>query len=44
MESNSVTGKINISENTFQLVKNHFACKYRGEIQVKKQGDENVLC
>jgi class 3 adenylate cyclase len=25
MESNSVTGKINISENTFQLVKNHFA-------------------
>jgi class 3 adenylate cyclase len=29
MESNSVTGKINISENTFQLVKNHFACKYR---------------
>jgi class 3 adenylate cyclase len=24
MESNSVTGKINISENTFQLVKNHF--------------------
>jgi class 3 adenylate cyclase len=38
MESNSVTGKINISENTFQLVKNHFACKYRGEIQVKNKG------
>jgi class 3 adenylate cyclase len=37
MESNSVTGKINISENTFQLVKNHFACKYRGEIQVKNK-------
>jgi hypothetical protein len=44
MESNSVTGKINISENTFQLVKNHFACKYRGEIQVKTGHDENVLC
>jgi class 3 adenylate cyclase len=37
MESNSVTGKINISEN-IQLVKNHFACKYRGEIQVKNKG------
>jgi class 3 adenylate cyclase len=37
MESNSVTGKINISENTFQLVKS-FACKYRGEIQVKNKG------
>jgi class 3 adenylate cyclase len=36
MESNSVTGKINISENTFQLVKNHFTCKYR--IQVKNKG------
>jgi class 3 adenylate cyclase len=33
MESNSVTGKINISENTFQLVKNHFTCKYRGQIK-----------
>lgn len=38
MESNSVTGKINISENTFQLVKNHFTCKYRGQIQVKNKG------
>jgi hypothetical protein len=44
MESNSVTGKINISENTFQLVKNHFTCKYRGQIQVKKGHDENVFC
>jgi class 3 adenylate cyclase len=35
MESNSVTGKINISENTFQLVKNHFTCK--GQIQVKNK-------
>jgi class 3 adenylate cyclase len=40
MESNSVTGKINISENTFQLVKNHFMRN-----SSKKQGhDENVLC
>lgn len=38
MESNSVTGKINISENTFQLVKNHFNCKYRGQIRVKNKG------
>ena len=38
MESNSETGKINISENTYQLVKEQFSCKYRGEIQVKNKG------
>ena len=38
MESNSETGKINISENTYQLIKDQFSCKYRGEIQVKNKG------
>lgn len=38
MESNSETGKINISENTYQLVKNQFSCTYRGEIEVKNKG------
>lgn len=38
MESNSETGKINISENTYQLVKNQFSCTYRGEIEVKNTG------
>lgn len=38
MESNSEPGKINISENTFHLVKNIFKCDYRGEIYVKNRG------
>jgi class 3 adenylate cyclase len=38
MESNSEQGKINISENTYALVKDSFDCTYRGEIEVKNRG------
>jgi len=38
MESNSEPGRINISENTYQLIKNKFNCEYRGEIEVKNKG------
>ena len=38
MESNSESGKINISENTYQLIKDAFNCDYRGEIKVKNRG------
>lgn len=38
MESCSEPGKINISENTFALVKDRFNCEYRGEIEVKNRG------
>ncbi len=38
MESSSVPGRINISENTFQLVKNEFECEYRGEVEAKNRG------
>lgn len=38
MESNSETGKINISENTYELIKNAFDCDYRGEIEAKNKG------
>lgn len=38
MESNSQPGKINISENTFELIKETFDCNYRGEIEVKNKG------
>lgn len=38
MESTSEAGKINISENTYQLVKHIFNCEYRGEIDVKNKG------
>jgi len=38
MESNSEIGKINISENTYQLIKDDFSCSYRGEIAAKYKG------
>ena len=38
MESNSEPGRINISENTYQLVKDSYPCQYRGEIEVKNRG------
>lgn len=38
MESNSEPGKINISANTYELIKDAFDCDYRGEIEVKNRG------
>jgi class 3 adenylate cyclase len=38
MESNSEPGRINISESTYQLIKNDFNCTFRGEIEVKNKG------
>ena len=38
MEQNSEPGKINISQTTYDLVKDKFDCHYRGEIEAKKKG------
>ena len=38
MQSNSAPGKINISENTYELIKDTFDCEYRGEVEVKNKG------
>ncbi len=38
MESGSEAGKINISENTYRIIKEDFICEYRGEIEVKNKG------
>jgi len=38
MESASEPGKINISENTFELIKEDYDCSYRGELFVKNKG------
>jgi class 3 adenylate cyclase/Tfp pilus assembly protein PilF len=38
MESNSEPGKINISETTYEEIKDEFPCEYRGEIEVKNRG------
>jgi adenylate cyclase len=39
MESTSEPGKINISEYTYQLIKDDFECHFRGEIHVKHVGN-----
>ncbi|MFN8359520.1 MAG: adenylate/guanylate cyclase domain-containing protein [Candidatus Kapaibacterium sp.] len=38
MEQHSEAGKINISETTYTLVKDTFACEFRGEIDAKNKG------
>ncbi|MDP3354070.1 MAG: adenylate/guanylate cyclase domain-containing protein [Flavobacteriaceae bacterium] len=38
MESSSEIGKINISENTYNLIKEAYNCTYRGDIKVKNRG------
>jgi class 3 adenylate cyclase len=38
MEQNSVPGKINLSETTYNLVKDTFTFTYRGEIEAKNKG------
>ncbi|MBS1538240.1 MAG: tetratricopeptide repeat protein [Bacteroidetes bacterium] len=38
MEQNSEAGKINISETTYELVKDKFTCEFRGEIDAKNKG------
>ena len=42
MESSSEPGRINISETTYQIVKDDFKCTYRGKIQVKGKGIINM--
>jgi class 3 adenylate cyclase len=38
MESMSLPGRINLSETTYNEVKDEFPCEYRGEIEVKNRG------
>ncbi len=38
MESSSEMDRINISANTYELIKDDFECEYRGEIEVKNKG------
>lgn len=38
MQQNSLPGQINISESTYQLVKDYYPCSYRGELEVKNKG------
>jgi class 3 adenylate cyclase len=38
MESKCDPGRINLSETTYQEIKDEFPCEYRGEIEVKNRG------
>lgn len=42
MEQNGEKGKVNVSEVTYQLVKNDFACTHRGKIHTKGKGDMDM--
>jgi class 3 adenylate cyclase len=39
MESASEPGKINVSGETYELIKAHFNCEYRGKVMAKNKGD-----
>lgn len=39
MESNSEPGKINVSHNTYELIKNDYDCEFRGVLAVKNRSD-----
>jgi len=39
MESSGVPGKVNISGETYELVKDHFSCTHRGKVHAKNKGE-----
>jgi class 3 adenylate cyclase len=42
MESNSIPNKINISGDSFELVKDIFSCEHRGKIEAKGKGEVDM--
>ncbi|WP_347157824.1 adenylate/guanylate cyclase domain-containing protein [Pontibacter chitinilyticus] len=42
MESCGEAGKVNISDATFDMVKNWFSCLYRGKVAAKNKGDVDM--
>jgi adenylate cyclase len=42
MEASGEVGKVNISGNTYELVRNFFICEYRGKMPVKYKGDVDM--
>ena len=42
MEQNSEPGKINVSQSTYDLVKDKFNCNFRGALPAKNKGDLNM--
>lgn len=42
MESSGEVGKVNISGETYELVKEHFLCEYRGKVPAKNKGEVDM--
>ncbi len=42
MENSSEPNKINISGSTYNLIKDYFECEYRGKLNVKGKGEEDM--
>jgi len=42
LEANGYEGRVNISDSTYQLVKDKFQCHYRGKIMAKNIGDVDM--
>lgn len=38
MESSGEVGKVNISGNTYESIKDFFVCTYRGRVEAKNKG------
>lgn len=43
MESSGEAGKVNISGQTFEMIKDFFICEYRGKMPVKYKGDIDMF-
>ncbi len=42
MESSGEVGKVNISGNTYELIKDKFECTYRGKVKAKNKGEVDM--
>jgi len=42
MESSGEAGRINVSGSTYELIKDEFACEYRGKITAKNRGEVDM--
>lgn len=42
MESSGEVGKVNVSKETYELIKEHFTCTHRGKVKTKNKGDEDM--
>jgi class 3 adenylate cyclase/tetratricopeptide (TPR) repeat protein len=42
MESSGEAGKVNISGRTYEIIKEHFDCSYRGKIKAKNKGEVDM--